>query len=312
MILTTVAQPTWYELSFVFFSVGFPPGTLLAVRTVCGRRSRSGGASGFRLKHENGVGEVFFSADDRYLFSGSRDFTAKMWDMNDIETPKHTYNVGDWVRSVLVRPEHPDRLFLLSRSGDIFIYDTETELYLDGPYRGAPGINFILNQLKTKPRADYFLALNAPNTLAIWPYATPEITPVSTTELVEFSGALSGVEMDESMALTVVSNRMENLKARADALQGDAQLTNWKGWHLSADTAKNPAGGVAPGKYRQFLIEQNTLASLEELLYSHPMDKKVLKLYADKLEELSNKEGIEAYKRERYRVSSAWYRSIAE
>ncbi|HJN90445.1 MAG TPA: hypothetical protein QGG93_08945, partial [Verrucomicrobiota bacterium] len=59
-------------------------------------------------------------------------------------------------------------------------------------------------------------------------------------------------------------------------------------------------------------IEQNTLASLEELLYSHPMDKKVLKLYADKLEELSNKEGIEAYKQERYRVSSVWYRSIAE
>jgi len=288
-----------------YTQIGMDSGTPIALDSATGNIK-------FRLKHENGVGEVFFSADDRYLFSGSRDFTAKMWDINDIENPKHTYNVGDWVRSVLVRPEHPDRLFLLSRSGDILIYDTETELYVDGPYRGAPGINFILNQLKTKPQADYFLALNAPNSLAVWPFATPEINPRNTAELVGFSGALSGVEMDESMALTVVSNRIENLKARADALQGDAQLTDWKAWHLSSDTAKNRVDGVNPEKYRQFLIEQNTLASLEEVLYSHPMDQEVLKLYAGKLKELSNKEEIEEYKRERYRISSAWYRSIAD
>jgi hypothetical protein len=232
--------------------------------------------------------------------------------MNDIENPKHTYNVGDWVRSVLVRPEHPARLFLLSSSSDIFIYDTETELYVDGPYRGAPGISFILNQLKTKPKADYFLALNAPNALAVWPFATPEITPANTADLVGFSGALSGVEMDESMALTVVSNRTENLKIRANSLRGDSRLNDWKAWHLTGDTTKNPAGILDRGQYRQFLIEQNTLASLEEVLYSHPMDKEVLKLYANKLVELSNKEEIEAYKRERYRVSAEWYKSISK
>ncbi|HIL73719.1 MAG TPA: hypothetical protein EYG44_05765 [Verrucomicrobia bacterium] len=89
-------------------------------------------------------------------------------------------------------------------------------------------------------------------------------------------------------------------------------MNDWKGWHLTGDTAKNPAGILDRGQYRQFLIEQNTLASLEEVLYSHPMDKEVLKLYANKLVELSNKEEIEVYKRERYRVSAEWYKSISK
>ena len=43
-------------------------------------------------------------------------------------------NVGDWVMSVVVKPEYENRLFTMSiEMADIYIYDTETELFVDGP-----------------------------------------------------------------------------------------------------------------------------------------------------------------------------------
>ena len=108
------------------------------------------GKEAFRLKHGNGVAEVFFSPDGKFVYSGSRDFTAKKWDLNDTSEPVQTYFVGDWVSSLIVSPKYPDRLFVMSRSGDIYVYDTETALYVDGPYRGAEGMRFHANEAQNK------------------------------------------------------------------------------------------------------------------------------------------------------------------
>ena len=49
------------------------------------------GKEAFRLKHGNGVSEVFFSPDGKFVYSGSRDFTAKKWDLNDTSEPVHIF-----------------------------------------------------------------------------------------------------------------------------------------------------------------------------------------------------------------------------
>ena len=93
------------------------------------------------------------------MYSGSRDFTAKQWDISNIENPVSTYNVGDWVMSVAVVPEYETRLFTMARNGDIFIYDKETKLYIDGPFRGSSRVDFAAIKLIAKPRVPYLVAM---------------------------------------------------------------------------------------------------------------------------------------------------------
>jgi len=266
----------------------------------------------FRLKHGNGVSEVFFSPDGKFVYSGSRDFSAKKWDLNDTSKPVTTYLLGDWVSSLLVPPDHPDRLITMSRSGNTYVYDTETALFIDGPYRGTRGMHFIHLKIKSKPGADYFLALNAPNSVAVWPFAMPEIRIGNSKSLVEFSAALNGLEIDENQVLKVIENSTEKLKQSSSALNGDASLDMWKKWHVEGDEAFNPYKPMGSKQNRQFLVSQNTLNSLEELLYRHPMDKELLRLYANRLEALSKNEDIENDKRRRYGVSAKWYKSLVE
>ena len=266
----------------------------------------------FRLKHLNGVSEVFFSHDGKYVYTGSRDFTSKMWDLSDTSKPVKSFIVGDWVSSQITSPKHPDRLIVSSRGGDIYIYDTETGLYVDGPYRGSKGLSFRRFKLKSKPEADYFLALNSPNSVAVWPYAPPKMEIKNPHALINFVEALNGIHADKNEVLHVFENANEEISKRATDLEGDEALRNWKRWHLTGDENANPYKQMKTADYRKFLISQNTLTSLEEILYRFPMDKEILKLYAAKLDELSRSEDIEADKRRRFGVSAKWYRTLVE
>ena len=118
--------------------------------------------------------------------------------------------------------------------------------------------------------------------------------------------------MDKSKALQVVTNNVVGLEKRAKLLSGDDNLKKWKDWLVNGHSSKNPFVKVESVQVRQFLVAQNTLASLEEVLYNYPMDKAVLKLYANKLDEFSNDAEIQDYKRRRYRVSADWYKSISK
>ena len=266
----------------------------------------------FRLKHGNGVSEVFFSPDGKFIYSGSRDFSAKKWDLTDTSEPVKTYLLGDWVSSLLVPPNHPDRLITMSRSGNTYVYDTETALFIDGPYRGARGMHFVHLKIKSKPKADYFLALNAPNSVAVWPFAMSEMKIDNPQTLIDFSSALTGLEIDENQVLKVIENSFDVLKKNAISLTGDDKLQQWKRWHVEGDEKSNPYQPMSSLRYREFLVSQNTLSSLEELLYLYPMDKEILKLYATRLKELSTKEDVEQDKRRRYGVSAEWYRTLVE
>ena len=148
--------------------------------------------------------------------------------------------------------------------------------------------------------------------MALWPYAPSKPVVDNDSALVDFSVALSGVEMDESMALKVETNRVYNIKNKADLLKGDTNAEKWKSWQLTGDNSKNPFGIINRNSYRDFLINQNTLSSLEEILYSDPMDKEVLALYAKKLLEASKNEELKTATRNRYRVSAAWYDAISK
>jgi len=270
------------------------------------------GKEAFRLKHGNGVSEVFFSPDGKFVYSGSRDFTAKKWDLNDTSEPVQTYFVGDWVSSLIVSPRYPDRLFVMSRSGDIFVYDTETALYIDGPYRGAEGMRFQQMKLKTKPDANYFMALNAPNVVAAWPFAMDNLQLENPQSLIDFSSALNGLEIDENQVLKVIENAPEELDRREAALMGGEALSRWKRWHFTGNEESNPYQSMSAERYRNFLISQNTLSSLEAVLYRHPMDQEVLKIYAAKLEQLSKDKELDNEKRRRFGVSAKWYKTLFE
>ena len=167
-------------------------------------------------------------------------------------------------------------------------------------------------KLKTKPEADYFLALNTPNAVALWPFDMPQMQLDNTESLVAFSASVTSVTMDKSKALQVVTNSVESIETRAKLLSGDDNLKKWKSWLLNGHSSKNPFVKVESAQARQFLVAQNTLASLEEVLCNYPMDKAVLKLYANKLDEFSNDAEIQDYKRRRYRVSADWYKSISK
>jgi len=266
----------------------------------------------FRLQHGNGVGEVFFSHDGKHVYTGSRDYTAKMWDLSDTTKPVKTFVVGDWVSSQITSPKHPNRLIISSRGGDIYIYDTKTGLYVDGPYRGSKGLNFRRFKMKSKQGADYFLALKSPNAVAAWPFAPPEMEVNNPKVLIKFAAALNGLDSDENEVLSVIKNANEELKNIAADLEGDEALQRWKHWHLTGDEGSNPYQSMKAADYRKFLISQNTLASLEEALNQHPMDKEILKLYAAKLNELSNNVDIENDKRRRYGESAKWYKTLVE
>ncbi len=293
------------KMFIVFTQIGTDSGNPIAFDS-------SSGEELFRLSHENGVSEIYFSSDDKYLYSGSRDFTAKKWDISNIENPISTYNVGDWVMSVAVKPEYDNRLFTMARNGNIYIYDTDTQLYIDGPYRGSSKMNFLSAKLLSKPQAPYLVALNTPSSVAIWPLSSKKITASDESDLVDFSIALSGVEMDESMALKVKTNRVQNILNKAKVLNGNDNLEMWESWQLDGDNSRNPFGSIDLNSYRKFLINQNTLSSLEEILYSYPMDKEVLALYAKKLLEASKNEELKITTRNRYRVSAAWYDSASK
>ncbi|MGB0549667.1 MAG: hypothetical protein ACPGR8_11100 [Limisphaerales bacterium] len=293
------------KIFVVFAQIGSDSGTPTAFDSETGEEL-------FRLKHENGVSEVYFSSDDNYLYSGSRDFTAKHWDISNIANPVSTYNVGDWVMSVAVIPEFETRLFTMARNGDIFVYDTETQLFVDGPFRGSSRMDFIAIKLLAKPDVPYLVALNTPTSVALWPYAPSKPAVDNDSALVDFSVALSGVEMDESMALKVETNRVQNIQYKADLLKGDTNAEKWKSWQLTGGNSKNPFGSINRNSYRDFLINQNTLSSLEEILYSDPMNKEVLALYSKKLLEASRNEELKTATRNRYRVSAAWYEAVSK
>ena len=289
----------------VFTQVGTDSGNPIAFDSATGREL-------FRLSHENGVSEVYFSSDDKFLYSGSRDFTAKKWDISNIENPISTYNVGDWVMSVAVKPEFENRLFTMSRNGNIYIYDTKTQLFVDGPYRGSSKMDFLSAKLLSKPNVPYLAALNPPTSVAIWPLASTKIHADDKSDLVDFSIALSGVEMDDSMALKVETNRVQNILSKFETLNGDTELKKWKSWQLNGEEINNPFGGIDQNAYREFLIKQNTLTSLEELLYTEPMNKQVLSLYAKKLLEASENDELKSTTRNRYRISAAWYEAVSQ
>jgi hypothetical protein len=288
-----------------FTQIGKESTTPVAFQTATGKEL-------FRLKHGNGVSEVFFSPDGNFVYSGSRDFSAKKWDLKDTSQPVKTYLVGDWVSSLIVPPMHPDRLFTMSRSGNTYVYDTETALYVDGPYRGAEGMRFMQMKLKTKPGADYFLALNAPNAVAAWPFAMVDMKLDNPQSLIDFSAALNGLEIDENQVLKVIENAPEELGKRESALSGGEALNRWKRWHMTGDEKSDPYQSMSAERYRKFLISQNTLSSLEAVLYRHPMDKEIVKLYASKLEQLSKKEDVEKDRRRRFGVSAKWYKTLVE
>jgi WD40 repeat protein len=293
------------KMFIVYAQIGSDSGTPIAFDSETGKEL-------FRLSHENGVSEVSFSEDDKFLFSGSRDFTAKQWDISNIENPINTYNVGDWVMSVVVNPDYENRIFTMSRNGNIFVYDTETQLFADGPFRGSSRLSFIAINLLAKPNVPYLVAFNTQTSVALWPYASTKPKVESDSALVDFSVALSGVEMDESMALKVEANRIHNIQSKAEALNGDPNVEKWKSWQLTGDESKNPFGSIDRNAYREFLIKQNTLTSLEEILYSDPMNKEVLALYAKKLLEASEDEELKTAIRNRYRVSAAWYEAASK
>ena len=254
------------------------------------------------------MSEVFFSSDGKFVYSGSRDFSAKKWDINDTSQPVKTYLVGDWVSSLIVPPMHPDRLFTMSRSGNTYVYDTKTALFVDGPYRGAQGMRYFQMKLKTKPGADYFLALSAPNAVAVWPFSMPKMKLDNPKSLIDFSAAFSGVEIDKNQVLTVIEKAAVELGERESALDGDEVLNRWKAWHKDGDEKLNPYQSMSLERYRAFLISQNTLSSLEEVLYQSPMDREVIGLYAAKLEQLSKDENVELDKRRRFGISAKWYK----
>ena len=161
-------------------------------------------------------------------------------------------------------------------------------------------------KLKTKPQADYFLAINTPSSVAVWPLELGEFNIENTEKLVQFSSEISGVTMDQTMALQLSTNVVNNLTLN------DSDVREWHKWHKSGNSLNTPFTDREPEQYRQFLISQNTLSSLEEILYNYPMDKEVLKLYAKKLFEFSKDKSIESFKRDRYKTSAIWYESIAE
>ena len=97
----------------------------------------------------------------------------------------------------------------------------------------------------------------------------------------------------------------------ADLLKGDNQMEKWESWQLDGDNSQNPFASIDRNAYRDFLINQNTLTSLEEILYSDPMNKEVLSLYAKKLLEASKNEELKTATRNRYRVSAAWYKAMS-
>ena len=97
-----------------------------------------------------------------------------------------------------------------------------------------------------------------------------------------------------------------------DIFRGEDSIKRWVEWHSSGESTSNPFVNMISAKdYRKFLINQNTLTSLEEVLYSYPMDKEVLSLYSKRLDDFAEDESVEEYKKERFRVSAKWYQSIS-
>jgi WD40 repeat protein len=260
----------------------------------------------FKIKHGSGVNDLSFTVDDQKILTTSRDSTAKMWNRHDVTLPLHSYSNGDWVSSALVKESYPDRVFTFSRKGDIYVFDTESELFIDGPYRGAEDCGWLSMHIVDKPDSKYFLAINTSKSVALWPFELSKLALNETEKLVQFSSEISGVTMDKTMALQLATNVTESI-----SVTNSPEGQMWQEWHRSGNFLNSPFKDRNPKKYRDFLISQNTLSSLEEIMYLYPMDKEVLKLYATKLSDLSNKQNIETFKRNAYKISSAWYESIS-
>ncbi|MDP6252959.1 MAG: hypothetical protein QGI20_13560, partial [Verrucomicrobiota bacterium] len=95
-------------------------------------------------------------------------------------------------------------------------------------------------------------------------------------------------------------------------LSGDETLNRWKSWHVDGVEKFDPYQSMSAKRYRAFLISQDTLNSLEEVLYRYPMDKEVIELYSAKLEQLSKNEDVEKDKRRRFGESAKWYKTLVE
>ena len=165
-------------------------------------------------------------------------------------------------------------------------------------------------KLKSKSDADYFLAINTMNSVAIWPFELSKFgKKTNPKEIVDLSGKLSGVVMDQTLALQMMTNVVFS---NDDISRGEDSIKRWVEWHSSGESTSNPFVNMVGAKdYRKFLINQNTLTSLEEVLYSYPMDKEVLSLYSKRLDNFAEDESVEKYKKERFRVSARWYQSIS-
>ena len=256
------------------------------------------------LSHFSGVMDMMFTPDSKKLITGSRDKTAKIWDVESGNAIQ-TLNVDDWAAGVGINPKDEDQIYTFSRDRAIYAWSVKTGRYVDGPYQQPLVGHFWYSKIKSNPNLDYIVNIYSMNSISLWPLTETYIFNDNDRDLInKYARSQSRIYQDSDGSLRILPQD-DNSDERDISFENN-DLSSWLEWRRNDyNTKLYPNGDLSKNWYLDFLVSQDTKDSLEQALILKPADLDIIEKYADKLELLSKSDKVNS---QQFRDKAAWYR----
>ena len=244
----------------------------------------------FRLKHQSGIMNHLFSSDGKTVFTCSKDNTVKMWSLKD-GSLLGVFNHSQRPVAMGELPSNIGSLFTLDEVGSSRIWNINTEQIIDGPFKGLPGEGWLM-KTKAMPLSSAFVSSYGNDSLAYWYSPISEyIAGNDNDALVPFLECYVGGKVDTDNTFNLIDRDFvfdqKFLNSYADVSGEDNN--RWLNWKFGSNQSlfNTPSGKFLKNDIVSFLLQQDTVRSINQALIINPSDKKIMGALSQKYLKLS-------------------------
>ena len=244
----------------------------------------------FRLKHQSGIMNHLFSSDGKTVFTCSKDNTVKMWSLID-GSLLGVFNHSQRPVAMGELSSNIGSLFTLDELGSSRIWDINTEQIIDGPFKGLPGEGWLM-KTKAMPLSSAFVSSYGNDSLAYWYSPISEnIAGNDNDTLVPFLECYVGGKVDTNNTFNLIDRdfvfNQKILNSHSDVSEGwNKRWLNWK-FGAKQSLFNTPSGKFLKSDIVSFLLEQDTVRSINQALIINPSDKEIMGALSQKYLQLS-------------------------
>jgi len=271
------------------------------------------GKEKFRFEHSSAIFSHAFSNNNKYLYTCGKDRIAKKWSLESGELLK-VLKQSENILSIVELPIDSSKILTVDQLGSARIWDTMIGKVVDGPFRGVGGFDFWTTKGFSISGSSSFVSNYGKYSAALW------VAPISLekhflgADVSDFLENFVGGKMDESYSFQLLDRKsiIDNQKLTNPVIS-KYEVSNWTKWKTNQQNtfANTYKEGLSEEKLINFLISQNTIAATHAALDVSPMNKKFMKILADKYSDLATKEKNKEM-REFYSEKSEWYSNASK